>query len=65
MTARHHSGDCCPACGSHEVIPYAVLVGGSEEYGYQCLVCEVMWPVLSYPATQVADPASQAKNPAA
>jgi hypothetical protein len=25
----------------------------------------VMWPVLSYPATQVAEPASQAKNPAA
>src|SRR6185437_9106984 len=29
--------------------PTAVLVGGSEEYGYQCLVCEVMWPVLTYP----------------
>ena len=46
MTARHYDGDCCPACGSHQVIPYAVLVGASEEYGYQCLVCEVMWPVL-------------------
>ena len=39
MTARHYHGDCCPACGSHQVIPYAVLVGGSEEYGYQCLAC--------------------------
>ncbi len=50
MTTRHYSGDCCPACGSHQVIPYAVIVGGSEEYGYQCLACEVMWPVLTYPA---------------
>jgi hypothetical protein len=49
MTARYH-GDCCPACGSHQVIPYAVLVGAREEYGYQCLACEVMWPVLTYPA---------------
>ncbi len=46
MTTRY-TGDCCPACGSDQVIPYAVLVGGSEEYGYQCLVCEVMWPVLT------------------
>ena len=49
MTARRYDGDCCPACGSHQVIPYAVLVGASEEYGYQCLVCEVMWPVLILP----------------
>jgi hypothetical protein len=48
VTARY-DGDCCPACGSSQVIPYAVLVGGSEEYGYQCLACEVMWPVLTYP----------------
>jgi hypothetical protein len=48
MTARY-TGDCCPACGSHQVIPYAVLVGGSEEYGYQCLACQVTWPVLTYP----------------
>jgi len=34
MTTRY-TGDCCPACGSYQVIPYAVLVGGSEEYGYQ------------------------------
>ena len=27
MTSRHYDGDCCPACGSHQVIPYAVLVG--------------------------------------
>jgi uncharacterized Zn finger protein len=65
MTARHHSGDCCPACGSHEVIPYAVLVGGSEEYGYQCLACEVMWPVLTYPAKQAPAPAASKATPAA
>ena len=47
MSARYH-GDCCPACGSHQVIPYAVVVGATEEYGYQCEVCEVMWPVMIY-----------------
>ena len=64
MTARYH-GDCCPTCGSHQVIPYAVLVGGSEEYGYQCLACEVMWPVLTYPASKPADPAGRTRSPAA
>lgn len=53
-----------PACGSHEVIPYAVLVGSAEEYGYQCLACEVMWPVLTYPARQITT-AGRTKNPAA
>jgi hypothetical protein len=48
MTGRYDA-DCCPACGSHQIIPYAVLVGGTEEYGYQCLACAVMWPVLTYP----------------
>jgi hypothetical protein len=50
MTGRY-DGDCCPACGSIQVIPYAVLIGRSEEYGYQCLACAVMWPVLTYPGT--------------
>ena len=63
MTARYH-GDCCPACGSHQVIPYAVLVGGSEEYGYQCLACEVMWPVLIYPASTPAKAAGPKRSPA-
>jgi hypothetical protein len=62
--ARYH-GDCCPACGSHQVIPYAVLVGGSEEYGYQCLVCEVMWPVLSCPAAIAAEPGGRKRSPTA
>ena len=65
MTARRYHGDCCPACGSHQVIPYAVLVGGSEEYGYQCLACEVMWPVLTYPAKEAPVPAAGKATPAA
>ena len=63
MTARYH-GDCCPACGSHQVIPYAVLVGGSEEYGYQCLACQVMWPVLTCPQP-AAGPGERKESPAA
>ena len=55
--------DQCPACGSHQVIPYAVLVGASEEYGYQCLVCQVMWPVLTYPATATPDAVPADRNP--
>jgi hypothetical protein len=53
MTGRY-DGDCCPACGSHQVIPYAVLIGSTEEYGYQCLTCQVMWPVLTYPGPATA-----------
>jgi hypothetical protein len=64
MTARY-TGDCCPACGSHQVIPYAVLVGGSEEYGYQCLACEVMWPVLTYQPRGPGDPVERKASPAA
>jgi hypothetical protein len=63
VSPRYH-GDCCPACGSNQVIPYAVMVGGSEEYGYQCLICEVTWPVLTYP-TRGEDPAGRERNPAA
>jgi hypothetical protein len=64
MTGRY-TGDCCPACGSDQVIPYAVLVGGSEEYGYQCLACGVMWPVLSYPCAATTRPDERRKDPAA
>ena len=63
MSARYH-GDCCPACGSHQVIPYAVVVGATEEYGYQCQVCEVMWPVMIY-AGSTSDPAGGKQGPAA
>jgi hypothetical protein len=54
MTHPPYTGDCCPACGSAQVLPYAVLIGGTEEYGYQCLTCQVMWPVLTYPSTHDA-----------
>ena len=43
-------GDTCPACGGIDVTPYAVIVGSSEEYGYQCQACEVTWPVLAHGA---------------
>ena len=61
--ARYH-GDCCPACGSDQIIPYAVLIGGSEEYGYQCQACAVMWPVLTYPCALVS-PVKRKESPAA
>ena len=64
MRARYH-GDCCPACGSHQVIPYAVVVGATEEYGYQCEVCEVTWPVMIYAGTDALDPAGHEQGPAA
>lgn len=47
MTPRY-TGDRCPACRSHDVTPYAIIVGGSEECGYQCQDCQVMWPVLAH-----------------
>jgi transposase-like protein len=57
-------GDCCPACGSHQVIPYAVVVGGSEEYGYQCQVCEVTWSVMIYAGSGTAGSADHEAGPA-
>jgi hypothetical protein len=63
VSARY-TGDCCPACGSHQVVPYAVVVGATEEYGYQCLVCEVMWPVMIYTGSTPAR-SGDSKSPAA
>jgi hypothetical protein len=63
MTGRY-DGDCCPACGSCHVLPYAVLVGGAGEYGHQCLGCAVMWPVLTYPGA-AASPGERQDSPAA
>jgi formate dehydrogenase maturation protein FdhE len=61
--STRYTRDCCPACGSHQVIPYAIIVGATEEYGYQCLICEVMWPVMIY--TGDSTPASSSgKSPA-
>jgi formate dehydrogenase maturation protein FdhE len=62
MSARY-TGDCCPACGSHQVTPYAIVVGATEEYGYQCQVCEVMWPVMIYAGGE-PDPAGGKQGPA-
>jgi hypothetical protein len=59
-----YTGDTCPACGSCHVIPYAVVVGASEEYGYQCAACEVMWPVLTHPSPAPATAAAD-RSPAA
>jgi hypothetical protein len=64
MTAAY-TGDCCPACGSDQVLPYAILIGGTEEYGYQCLTCQVTWPVLTYPRTATVRSAKRQENPAA
>jgi hypothetical protein len=46
MTAPSR-GDCCPACGSDDVIPFALIFGAVELYGYQC-PCGHAW--LSLPA---------------
>ena len=62
MTGRY-DGDCCPACGSCQVIPYAVPAGGSEEDGYPCLACQVMWPVLTCPQP-AASPGDRQESPA-
>jgi hypothetical protein len=64
VNARYH-GDCCPACGSHQVTPYAVVVGAAEEYGYQCQACEVMWPVMTYTGSSTPDPCGDSTSPAA
>ena len=49
--------DQCPACGSNDVTPYAVIIGGSENYGYQCDDCAVTWPVLFHTGTPDPVPA--------
>jgi formate dehydrogenase maturation protein FdhE len=45
MTAARRE-DRCPACGSADVQPFALIVGAAERYGYQCLVCTVTWTVM-------------------
>jgi formate dehydrogenase maturation protein FdhE len=45
MTALRRE-DSCPACGSEDVQPFALIVGAAETYGYQCLVCTVTWTVM-------------------
>jgi transposase-like protein len=62
MTGRYE-GDCCPACGSYQVLPYAVILGGREEYGYHCQECQVTWRVLTYDPGQAG--ADSTRSPAA
>jgi hypothetical protein len=65
MTPEGH-GDRCPACGSDELQPYAVILGAAEAYGYQCLSCTVTWPVLqSGTLPDALAPAWSTKGPAA
>ena len=33
MTGRRER-DCCPACGSDDIIPFAFIFGAVELYGY-------------------------------
>jgi hypothetical protein len=42
-----------------------VVVGATEEYGYQCEVCEVTWPVMIYAGSDAPDPAGGKQGPAA
>jgi hypothetical protein len=60
---RRYDGDCCPACGSCQIIPYVVPDGG-EEYGYQRLACQVTRPALTYPQPP-AGPGERPENPTA
>jgi hypothetical protein len=62
MTGRYE-GDCCPAGGSYQVLPYAVILGGREEYGYHCQACQITWRVLTYTPGQ-AD-SDHTRSPAA
>jgi transposase-like protein len=61
MTGRY-AGDCCPACGSYQVLPYAAILGGREEYGYRCEACQITWRVFTHDATTAA---SANRSPAA
>ena len=55
--------DRCPACGSDEVQPYAIILGAAEIYGYQCQDCAVTWTVLQirHPARRPARTLARAR----
>ena len=64
MTAAY-DGDICPACGSPDTQPFAVIVGPAETYGYQCLDCATIWPVIQAGTLPAAlAPAWSVKGPA-
>jgi hypothetical protein len=41
------------------------MIGATEEYGYQCEVCEVTWPVMIYAGTSSPDPSGHKPDPVA
>lgn len=63
MSSRY--GDTCPACACSNVTPYAVIIGTSEEYGYQCQARQVSWPVLTHAETASAPSAISLLSPRA
>lgn len=64
MTTRY-DGDRCPVCGSDETLPYAIILGAAETYGYQCLACSVTWPVIQPDPNPPLVPPVTAPDPAA
>jgi len=42
--------------------PYAVILGGREEYGYHCESCQITWRMLIHDA---APAAGKTRSPAA
>jgi hypothetical protein len=58
----HCRDDICPACGSTEIQPYAVILGAAETYGYQCLTCAALWPVITPDDTPALVPARPKGN---
>ena len=57
--------DYCPSCGGDEVLPFALIVGAAETYGYQCLACSVTWTVLQTATPPDARVLRGVKGPAA
>jgi hypothetical protein len=56
--------DCCPACGGDEAIPFALLFGAVELYGYQC-PCGQAWLTLPAPTPSGTPAVHKLKDPAA
>jgi hypothetical protein len=55
--------DCCPACGG-DAIPFALLYGAVELYGYQC-PCGQAWLTLPAPSPNGTPAVHKLKDPAA
>jgi hypothetical protein len=60
-----YDGDICPACSSADTQPFAVIIGPAETYGYQCLDCATIWPVIQAGTLPAAlTPAWSVRGPA-